>query len=168
MSDYEHSSKDSRDEFARILRDTDRKREAEALHALEIHGPPRSLEGDDAGILALLPEGGYGVTDLSREGSERTGAHAHRGVLEEGEHVDHELLIDMLEQELGYSFDEARLAFDPLAFVDEVPNYYAIRDRMVEIHEAGGNISLLADVLGIKRGTLATAIWRQKQRRKGA
>jgi hypothetical protein len=130
---------------------------------LEIDSKPNEI--DTSGGLSYLPEGGYHIVreDHSRDIS---GMHAHRGVLEEGAHVDHELLIEMVEQELGYSFDEARLAFDPLAYAEEVPNYYAIRDRMVDIHEAGGNISLLADVLGIKRGTLATAIWRQKQRRK--
>lgn len=121
---------------------------------------------DQSGALSYLPEGGYHIVSPEASSLERGGMSAHRGVLDDGEHVDHELLIDMLETELGYSFDEARLAFDPLAFAEEVPNYYAIRDKMVEIHEAGGNISLLADVLGIKRGTLATAIWRQKQRRK--
>jgi len=120
---------------------------------------------DTSGDLSYLPEGGYHIV-REDHGNEISGMRAHRGVIHSDEHVDHERLIEMLEDELGFSFDEARLAFDPLAYAEEVPNYYLIRDRMVEIHEAGGNISLLADVLGIKRGTLATAIWRQKQRRK--
>ena len=172
---YEHSTEESRQEFQKILRDIDRRQSAIATRDLGIESQYQSPTGTDpidhptrkpgSDELSQLPEGGYTVINPSA-GGERAGTRAHRGVLHEGEHVDHERLIEMLEDELGFSFDEARLAFDPLAYAEEVPNYYLIRDKMVEIHEAGGNISLLADVLGIKRGTLATAIWRQKQRRK--
>ncbi len=177
LTDYKYSDYESRKAFEKILRDIDRRQAASSKRDIGIEHPYQSPTGTDpidhptrkpdSELLAQLPEGGYTVVQPARGGKERTGARAHRGVIQEDEHVDHELLIGMLEEELGYSFEEARLAFDPLAYVEEVPNYYAIRDRMVEIHEAGGNISLLADVLGINRGTLATAIWRQKQRRKG-
>lgn len=148
----------------RLLDDSDRRQESEALRSIGIDRP--AGERDESGALAMLPEGGYHI-QIADDGVDRTGMHAHRGVLEEGEYVDHEELIMKLEEELGFSFDEVRLAFDAHAYAEEVPNFYAIRERMVEIHEDGGNISLLADVLGINRGTLATAIWRQKQRRKG-
>lgn len=167
MTDYVYSDSESRKTFEKILREKDRRQSAEALRSVGIDGRPKSLHDSDAEAGALLPEGGYSIIEPSRGGKDRAGSSAHRGVISKDEHVDHEVLIGMVEAELGYSFDETRLAFDPLAFVDEVPNYHAIRDRMVDIHEAGGNISLLADVLGINRGTLATAIWRQKQRRKG-
>lgn len=89
-----------------------------------------------------------GVTSDERE-FHYLGMTAHRGVLHPDEYVDHEALIFAVEMRLGVTLEEVAEAFragNPDAARLKVKNY--IEDQLLELEEAGGNMSLLASILG--------------------
>jgi hypothetical protein len=100
----------------------------------------------------MLQAKGWGVIH-AKDGA-REGIHAHRGVLHEDEYVDTEALRPALEAELGFTVDEVRSVYARKAKGGPLP--HSLRElrgridaRVLALSRSGGNLLLLARVLGL-------------------
>lgn len=117
--------------------------EDEQWETLLSEGPNEKIED--------LPFGHHVVEDF-RPGDleyERGGLTAHRGILQEGEWVDEERLLELLEEQLGYSREDILWAYssgkpegDRLVLRDELDLLF------LELSRYGANMTELGRMLG--------------------
>ncbi len=129
---------------------------------------PRAMVAD-AAARDFMSGGGWGISDAQADydNDQRRGGITYREP-EVGEFVvDHERLISLVEQQLGYTFEEVRSVYKraggPLAR-DLRPLRDRIDGRLVELAADGGlNIARLAEVLGVNESTLDDALARGRK-----
>ena len=97
-----------------------------------------------------LYEGGWHVVSI-KGGDEEGGVTSHRGVLHPDEYVDYERLVGLVEDALGFSYDDVRAVYRQGRLSD---TQRELRDRidarLLALSRAGGNIVELGRVLGLR------------------
>lgn len=97
---------------------------------------------------------------LPRTGGAQGGTVAHRGVLHPAEYVDHERLVRLVGQTVGVSYDELRETFisrgRPSA--EKAKRRAEILAKLRDALGDDGNVSLLAQILGIERTVITRAL----------
>lgn len=135
-------------------------------------GRVRGMSVEDAKATEFLLDGGFGVVDTSAGthnggtmGARDAGMTAHRGVLFPGEYVDANLVAEKIAEMLGFSLADIRACYNRAGG----PLPATLRAKRAEIDAAllaltaeDGNLSLLAEHLGVNRDTLYVAINRAK------
>lgn len=110
-------------------------------------------------------DGGFG---------DRCGLVSHRGILHPDEYVDKPRLVSTLERELGFTIADVRAVYcQGRPSRAKLELRARVDARMLELAEAGGNMALLARLLGyyVHNGscsTLARAMARARQQREAA
>lgn len=90
-----------------------------------------------------------GITSDERE-YHYLGMTAHRGVLHPDEYVDLEALVFALEMRLGFSIERVQFLYSkPNPSTKDIPDKMRLEDLFLELDEAGGNMKLLATLLGL-------------------
>src|SRR5574337_326043 len=124
-------------------------------------------------------EAGFGVVDTSRGsagrdsligvktyGATEAGMTAHRGVLQEGEHVDADELQAAVEAELGYTYAEVSVVYKvggkPLTATQREQRTY-IDARLLALSASGANITLVAEAIGLSLATVNRALARARE-----
>ena len=88
---------------------------------------------------------------------------AHRGVLHPDEYVDVPRLRAEVEHRLGFGFDELGAVYRQGRKSDTQLELRARIDaRLLELREAGGNMELLAHVVGVDRKVIGRAMARAR------
>lgn len=78
------------------------------------------------------------------------GMTAHRGVLHPDEYVDLGSLTFALEMRLGFSVERVQFLYSkPNPSAKDIPDKMKLEDLFLELDEAGGNMKLLATLLGL-------------------
>ena len=103
---------------------------------------------------------------------DRCGLVAHRGVLHPSEWIDRDAVLALVERHLGFTTAQVRSVYRQGRLSDEQHRLrHRIDARLLSLAEAGGNMALLASVLGFHGGTnrsskvIANALHRARQRR---
>jgi len=83
----------------------------------------------------------------------RCGLVAHRGVLHPDDYVDQDVLRALVEHELGFTYEQARSVYRGRGrrTAAQMALRARIDARFYDIRRAGGNLELLARVIGIDR-----------------
>jgi len=115
----------------------------------EVEGRHLSLGVADAQAAEFLRNGGWSVISMGGGERQRSGMNAHRGVLHPEEHVDHEALRPLVEDELGFTIEEVRAVYrqGPLSH-DQRQLRGAIDARVLALSRSGANVALLGAALG--------------------
>lgn len=109
----------------------------------------------------FLRAGGWSV--VSTKSGDRGGLTAHRGVLHPDEWVDPCRLAAMVEQRFGFGIAELRpLYCQGRKSAAQRALRARVDARLLEIARTGGNLTLLADALGVHRETVARALTRAR------
>lgn len=116
-------------------------------------------------------QSGFGIVDTSRGegkgdtyGASDMGMTAHRGVLQEGEHVDADELQAAIEAELGFTYAEITAVYKagPKSATQREQRTY-IDARLLALSSSGANITLVADAIGLSRATVNRALERARE-----
>lgn len=111
----------------------------------------------------FLRGGGWRV--VSPESGDRGGMTAHRGVLtaDEWRFLDRDTAVAAVERHLGFALDELRSVYRQGRKSSAQAELCARVDaRLLGLRRAGGNLSLLAAVLGLSRRTMENALRRAR------
>lgn len=121
-------------------------------------GKAGAVVGEEYGFLA---EGGWSAVEIGSAFD--GGITAHRGVLHPDEYVDPELLRTMIEQHLGFTYEEISSVYRQGRLSPDQRELRATIDaQMLALSRAGGNLTALADDLGIPLRTIHNAIARAR------
>jgi hypothetical protein len=107
---------------------------------------------------------GRGFTVVLEGDEHDAGMTAHRGVLQPGEYVDFFALRSKVEAALGYTYAQISAAYAtgrPQA--DQRQLRDKIDARLLALSVAGGNMTVLAKVLGMGHATMERALARAKE-----
>lgn len=108
----------------------------------------------------FLSTGGWSVVSTRRGGS---GLTAHRGVLHPDEYVDVPRLRALVEPRLGFTLDELGSVYrQGRKSAAQLELRGRIDARLLELREAGGNMELLARVMGVDRKVVGRAMARAR------
>lgn len=137
-------------------------------HGLDPSARWSGIEGadrtQDAVAGEFLREGGWTLIDPMHAGRE-SGMVAHRGTLHPVEHVNHERLVGLVENELGFSLDAMHSVYSrkggPLAGTLRALRA-RIDARLLELSQAGANMDELSRVTGVAPRTLDNALARAR------
>lgn len=134
------------------------------------HRPTKSLNIKDTDALRATQRTVYDPKEYYY-----LGMTAHRGILQPEEYVDKEAVVFALEQRLGYKAEEVQFLYSkPNPSKKDLPRKDKLEDIFLELEEAGGNMSLLAALLGLQVRadgtcfTMARAIKRARERREAS
>lgn len=118
---------------------------------------------DDAADADFLRGGGWHVVDPEHDGLD-SGMTAHRGVLQADEHVDTDVLLLAVEQELGFTLNELCSVYSTGGRIpDHLRELRGRLDaRLLALSLAGGNMDLFSRVTGLAPATLDRALVRAK------
>jgi hypothetical protein len=97
----------------------------------------------------FIIEGGWAPVAIKNNSLHSGGLTAHRGVLHPEEYVDQEALRAMVEDELGFTYEQVRSVYrqGPLS-ADQRELRGQIDARLLVLSRAGGEMTLLAGALG--------------------
>jgi hypothetical protein len=96
--------------------------------------------------------------------SDRCGLTAHRGVLHPDEYVDIARLLPAVEARLGFTRDELRWVYrQGRKSAAQRMLRTRIEARLLRLAESGGNMEMLARVVGIERKTIGRALARARR-----
>jgi hypothetical protein len=118
----------------------------DALPIGDEHGETEDRELEERGFLL---DGGWHAVTVTEGGGRSGGMTSHRGVLQGHEHVDSDALRALVENELGFTYDQVHAVYrqGPLS-----PERRWLRGRidarLLELARAGGNVALLGSALG--------------------
>lgn len=77
------------------------------------------------------------------------GMTAHRGVLHPDEYADYEALIFAIEMRLGFTVERIQFLYSkPNPSKADIPDKEKLEDIFLELSESGGNVVMLARILG--------------------
>jgi hypothetical protein len=103
------------------------------------------------------------VSPRARTGNERCGMTAHRGVLHPHEYVNTAELVAAVEKRLGFTLDELRAVYrQGRKSAAQLELRARIDARLLELRERGGNMELLARVIGVDRKVVGRAMTRAR------
>lgn len=116
-----------------------------------------ALSVEDAQERDLLQVGGWGLVETSRGsggvntyGASDAGMTSHRGVLHPDEYVDHKRLVGLVEDELGFSFDNVHAVYRQGRLSDDQRELRERIDaRLLALSRAGAQVHLLGRLLGL-------------------
>jgi hypothetical protein len=118
--------------------------------------------------IQFVTDGGWSA--VSPRSGDRGGLVAHRGVLHPSEWIDREAVLAVVERHLGFSKTQAHSVYRGGPMSDAQHRLRRRIDaRLLAVAEAGGNMVLLASVLGFYVGTnrsckvMATALKRARE-----
>lgn len=118
---------------------------------------PPSVDRDAAELSATaeLPEGWHAVSHISGTGEgglpDNGGITSHRGVLHPDEYVDQNLLQELVERELGFTYEQVRSVYREGRPSAESRELRAQIDaRLLALSDAGGSMLHLARAFGWK------------------
>lgn len=117
-----------------------------------------AISGEDLGFLR---SGGWSAVEIGKRHD--GGITSHRGVLHPDEHVDADALQAAVEDALGFSREDVTFAYQngrPTAEQRQLRE--RIDSRMLALSRSGGNMTVLADALGIGHSTVDRAIVRAR------
>lgn len=110
------------------------------------HWAPLSVE--DAQAEEFLQQRGWSLVEASTRGRD-AGMSAHRSVTHPQEHIDQELLRVLVEDGLGFSFEEIQASYgNGRPSATRARTRADIDARLLALSRAGGNMLALARVLG--------------------
>lgn len=125
---------------------------------------PNEYDADDAGDgrgleeLGFLIDGGWTAVDTTRgtarntgftPGARDAGMTSHRGTLHSDEYVDHEALRPLVEDGLGFTYDDVHAVYRRGRLSASTLELRARIDaRLLELANAGANVAQLGRVLG--------------------
>lgn len=96
----------------------------------------------------FLREGGWTIVDANHDGRE-SGMVAHRGVLHPDEHVNHGRLMRLVENELGYTFDDVHAVYRQGRLSNGQRELRGHIDaQLLALSRAGARMVMLGRVLG--------------------
>jgi hypothetical protein len=112
------------------------------------------LDNPDSWRVVGPRNGGYG---------DRCGLVAHRGVLHPDEYLDKARLVPAVERRLGFTLDELRLVYrQGRKSAAQRALRARVDSRLLRLRDAGGNMELLAQVIGVERKTIGRALTRAR------
>lgn len=109
------------------------------------------------------PDGWRVVSGRNSGWLDRCGLHAHRGVLHPAEYVDPAVIVPAVERRLGFTKAELHLVYRQGRKSAAQRELRARIDaRLLELQSSGGNLELLARIVGVDRKTLGRALARAR------
>lgn len=135
-----------------------------------VNGRPLDLGTHEGQASELVRSGGYSVADVARgsggatPGARDAGMSAHRGVLQEGEHVDRAAVETLVERELGFTLTQLHSVYSTGGRLPST--LMGLRDqidaRMLALSGAGANMDLFGRVTRLNASTLDRALARAR------
>jgi hypothetical protein len=123
----------------------------------EAEGRHLPLGADEWQAAEFMRGGGWIIADTSRgsggatPGARDAGMSAHRGVLHSAEYVDPDVLLPMLEEGLGFTYEQVRSVYrQGRLSADQRELRGRIDARLLALSRSGANLALLGRVLGFK------------------
>lgn len=111
-----------------------------------------------------IPDG-FGVVDPVHNNEHQAGMVAHRGVLHPDEYVDSDVLLDAACEAVGFTYAEITAVYRQGLKTPELRQLRErIDSRMLALRRSGGNMTQLADALGIAQSAVDRALKRARSR----